>query len=158
MYSLISFDKCIYLCNYHLNKDRAEFPSSPFLLSRFSPQKQPLFWFLSSQMRVDYCWALSKQNPTIRIPCAWLLSRSALFLSFTHVVYQEFALFHCCAEIVLKRTINVYMYNIIYGTSHQSRFDARYWMLGAGALGGPRGMVWGGRREEGSGWGTHVYL
>ena len=31
-------------------------------------------------------------------------------------------------------------------------------MLGAGALGRPRGMVWGGRREEGSGWGTHVYL
>ena len=26
---------------------------------------------------------------------------------------------------------------------------ANYW---------PRGMVWGGRREEGSGWGTHVYL
>ena len=40
----------------------------------------------------------------------------------------------------------------------QSRFDARYWMLAAGALGRPRGMVWGGRREEGSGWGTHVYL
>ena len=31
-------------------------------------------------------------------------------------------------------------------------FDARYWMLGAGALGRPRGMEWGGRREEGSGW------
>ena len=31
------------------------------------------------------------------------------------------------------------------------------WMLGAGALGRPRGMVRGGRREEGSGWGTHVY-
>ena len=31
-------------------------------------------------------------------------------------------------------------------------------MLGASALGWPRGMVWGGRREEGSGWGTHVYL
>ena len=29
---------------------------------------------------------------------------------------------------------------------------------GAGALGRPRGMVWVGRREEGSGWGTHVYL
>ena len=42
--------------------------------------------------------------------------------------------------------------------NRQSRFDARYWMLGAGALGRPRGMVWGGRREEGSGWGTHVYL
>ena len=24
-------------------------------------------------------------------------------------------------------------------------------------LGQPRGMVWGGKREEGSGWGTHVY-
>ena len=46
----------------------------------------------------------------------------------------------------------------MYETSCQSRFDAQYWMLGAGALGQPRGMVWGGRREEGSGWGTHVYL
>ena len=42
--------------------------------------------------------------------------------------------------------------------SHQSRFDARYWMLGDGALGRPRGMVRGWRREEGSGWGTRVYL
>ena len=42
--------------------------------------------------------------------------------------------------------------------SRQSRFNARYWMLGAGAQGRPRGMVWGGRREERSGWGTHVYL
>ena len=50
------------------------------------------------------------------------------------------------------------MYNIIYEMSRQSRFDARYWMLGAGALGRPRAMVWGGRREEGSGWGTHVCL
>ena len=25
-------------------------------------------------------------------------------------------------------------------------------------LGRPRGWVWGGRREEGSGWGTQVYL
>ena len=31
-------------------------------------------------------------------------------------------------------------------------------MLGAGALGPPRGRVWGGRREEGPGWGTRVYL
>jgi len=41
--------------------------------------------------------------------------------------------------------------NIMYETSRQSRFDARHWMLGAGALGGPRGMVWEGRRKEGSG-------
>ena len=46
----------------------------------------------------------------------------------------------------------------MYETSRQSRFDARYWMLGAAALGRPRGMVWGGGREEGSGWGTQVYL
>ena len=50
------------------------------------------------------------------------------------------------------------MYNIIYEMSRQSRFDARYWMLGADALGRPRGMVPGGKREEGSGWGTRVYL
>ena len=50
------------------------------------------------------------------------------------------------------------MYNIIYEMSCQSRFDAWYWMLGAGTLGRPRGMVQGGRWEEGSGWGTHVYL
>ena len=49
------------------------------------------------------------------------------------------------------------MYNIIYETSRQSRFNARYWMLGAGAV-RPRGMVLGGRREEGPGWGTRVYL
>ena len=48
--------------------------------------------------------------------------------------------------------------NIMYEMSSQSRFDARYWMLGAGALGRPRGMEWGGRREEGSGLGTYVYL
>ena len=43
---------------------------------------------------------------------------------------------------------------ISYGTSLQSRFDARYWMLGAGALGRPRGMVQGGRRVQD---GEHVY-
>ena len=41
------------------------------------------------------------------------------------------------------------MYNIMYETSRQSRFDARYWMLGAGALGRPRGEGVG--RGEGGG-------
>ena len=50
------------------------------------------------------------------------------------------------------------MYNIIYETNRQSRFDAWYWMLGAGALGWPSGMVRGVRGEGGSGWGTRVYL
>jgi len=46
------------------------------------------------------------------------------------------------------------MYNIIYKTSRQSRFNAEYWMLGAGALGRPRGMVRGGRRVQD---GKHMY-
>jgi len=44
--------------------------------------------------------------------------------------------------------------NIIYETSRRSRFNERYWMLGAGALGRPRGIVWGGRRVQE---GEHVY-
>jgi len=46
----------------------------------------------------------------------------------------------------------------IHLNAELSRFDAGYWMLGASALGRPRGMVCRGRREEGSGWGTCVYL
>ena len=38
----------------------------------------------------------------------------------------------------------------------QSRFDAGYRKLGAGALGLPRGMVWGGR-WEGVQYGEHMY-
>ena len=49
------------------------------------------------------------------------------------------------------------MYIIICETNCQSRFDAWYRMLGAGALGWPRGMGWGGRWDGGSGWGTHVH-
>ena len=41
------------------------------------------------------------------------------------------------------------MYNIIYEMNRQFRFDAWYRMLGAGALGWPRGMVRGRRQEEG---------
>ena len=37
------------------------------------------------------------------------------------------------------------MYNIICETNRQSRFNVGYRMLGAGALGRPRGMGWGGR-------------
>ena len=50
------------------------------------------------------------------------------------------------------------MYNIIYEMNRQSRFDAWYWMLWAGALARPRGMVRGGSGEVGSGWGPRLYL
>ena len=49
------------------------------------------------------------------------------------------------------------IYNICE-TNRQSRFDAWYRILGAGALGWPRGMLQGGRWERGSGWGTRVHL
>ena len=42
-------------------------------------------------------------------------------------------------------------YNIIYETSCQSRFDARYWMLGASALGRPRYQRDGMGTEDGGG-------
>ena len=41
--------------------------------------------------------------------------------------------------------------------NRQYMFDAGYRKLGAGALGWPRGMVWGGRWEGGSEWGTCVH-
>ena len=73
----------------------------------------------------------------------WLLFALNCVLDWQLVSYMIFYMFQCHSP----------------KSSHpQSRFDARYWMLGAGALGWPRGMEWGGRREEGSGWGTHVYL
>ena len=42
--------------------------------------------------------------------------------------------------------------------SYMERIASPGSMHWAGALGQPRGMVWGGKREEGSGWGIHVYL
>ena len=43
-------------------------------------------------------------------------------------------------------------------TQIREAFHIFYWMLGASALGRPRGRVRGGRTEEGSGWGTGIYL
>ena len=46
---------------------------------------------------------------------------------------------------------------LTYSSDHKSRLDAwAGWVLRAGALGRPRGMGRRGRREWGSGWGTHV--
>ena len=58
------------------------------------------------------------------------------------------------------RGTSIFKYNLMYEMMRVASpgLMHRYWMLGAGARGQPRGMVWGGRREEGSGWGTHVYL
>ena len=42
-------------------------------------------------------------------------------------------------------------------TDRQSRFNAWDRVLRAGTLGWPRGMRWGGKKEGGSEWGTHVH-
>ena len=49
------------------------------------------------------------------------------------------------------------MYNIIKEMNLQSRFNAGYKKLGAGARGCPGGMVRGGRWEGDSGWGTRLH-
>ena len=49
-------------------------------------------------------------------------------------------------------------YITICEIDYQSKFDAWNRELKASALGQPRGMGWGGRWEEGLGWGTHVHL
>ena len=83
-----------------------------------------------------------------------IYSRTLLFI---HPIYDSLYVLIPKSQTIpslLQKTIN----KNVYETSRQSRFDARYWILGAGALGRHREMVRGGRREEGSGWGTHVYL
>ena len=49
------------------------------------------------------------------------------------------------------------MYTIMQETNLQSMSDAGYRMLGAGAWGWPREMLWGGRWEGGSCLGSHVH-
>ena len=45
-----------------------------------------------------------------------------------------------------------------FGAQENKSAIPEYKIKSLGALGRPRGMVQGGRREEGSGWGTRVYL
>ena len=54
-----------------------------------------------------------------------------------------------------KRTASKHVYYLGWNRSPAQAGCMRQ-VLGPGALGRPRGMGWGGRREGGSGWGTHV--
>ena len=103
----------------------------------------------------------SDQWPKLRWPADWLVWLPELSRYLSKIVGNwgrcilSPCLFNLYAEYIMQNSGRM---KHKLESSCQSRFDARYWMLGASALGQPRGMVWGGRREEGSGWGTHVYL
>ena len=58
-------------------------------------------------------------------------------------------------KVFLWRTASKHVYYQVWNRSPVQVGCMRQ-VLGAGALGWPRGMGWGGRWEEGSGWGTHV--
>ena len=101
--------------------------------------------------RLTECGPLEKGMANHFSILALRASLTCLFFSYRIFIWIIFYLSHYIPGILHHCRANQKL-------KCQSRFDARYWMLGAGALGRPRGMEWGGKREEGSGWGTHVYL
>ena len=56
-------------------------------------------------------------------------------------------------DVSRKQHQNMY---IIYGETLPAQVGCMRQVLGAGALGRPRGIGWRGRWEGASGWGTHV--
>ena len=54
-----------------------------------------------------------------------------------------------------ERTVLKHVYYQVWNRS-PAQVGCMRQVLGAGAVGWPRGMGWGGRREGGLGWGTHV--
>ena len=97
---------------------------------------------LQGPTEIKYSWWLNSMGVRVtNSPCSWkTLFNFWLIQNLTKSLLLTGS---------LTNNINCWLIHTLY---------IIYWMLGAGALGRPRGMVWGGRREEGSGWGTHVYL
>ena len=68
----------------------------------------------------------------------------------------------CSERIALKQVSRFFFYIYEYWWNYQgwnrppAQVECMRQVLGAGALGSPRGMGWGGRRDGGSGWGAHV--
>ena len=69
------------------------------------------------------------------------IGEGTLHWDFEGPVWHCVIIFLCLLlKTVHLRRMALKHVNIMYEMSCQSRFDARYWMLGAGALGRPRGM------------------
>ena len=133
-------------------------------------------WISSNEVDETGAYYTERSKPERKTPIVWKYKKpwivKAILMGFRKMVTitlyarqqnrhrcieQSFGL--CGREQVLDDLGEWHwnMYNTIYEMSHQSGFDVGYWMLGAGALGWPRGMVWGARWEGGSGWGTCVH-
>ena len=68
---------------------------------------------------------------------------------------QNFGLWEKTRVGCFERTASKHVYYLGWNRS-PAQVGCMRQVLGPGALGRPRGMGWGGRREGGSGWGTHV--
>ena len=77
-------------------------------------------------------WSEVAQScPTLCDPIDWSLPGSSVHGIFQARILEWVAISFSNAW---KWKVKVKSLNIIYETNHQSRFDAWYWMLGAGAL------------------------
>ena len=73
---------------------------------------------------------------------------------------QSFPITQIIKSILVVPVHQTQASSIVHRTWTGNSFHAWYYTCFNAILplGRPRGMEWGGRREEGSGWGTHVYL
>ena len=106
-------------------------------------------------------WVLRKwyNGNTIRHVTQWF--KHLIQQLFNKCYFPAWFLMLSYITVILMARVLVLTEYIVFCGRNQEWIALTYthcWMLGASALGRPRGMVWGGRREEGSGWGAHVYL
>ena len=92
----------------------------------------------------------ASQIPTHFVPITWLLTNSLWFSDYEHSQMSTLVRVHTVTLETLA--------DLIFLGSKISADDDWSHEIKRHLLGRPRGMEWGGRREEGSGWGTHVYL
>ena len=102
-----------------------------------------------------YCWSLAWRILSITLlACEMSLLEALNFLKARVGWSERTALkhYHVCT---LSCNVHKHVHYQVWNRSLVQVGCMRQ-VLGAGALGRPRGMGWGGRREGGSGWGTHV--